>query len=438
MKRICLLNDSFPPQIDGVSNAVVNYARRINEHYGEALVVTPNVPDADDTAFPFPVLRYPSIDTRKRFGYVAGCPFSPETMLRLKPETISLMHVHCPVTSCILARSLRSAVDAPLVMTYHTKYDVDVTNSIRGKLLQEAALRAILQNIEACDAVWVVSRGAGENLRSLGYEGPYTVMRNGVDVPLGKADDAFVRKVTKNYDLPSGVPVFLFVGRMMWYKGLRLVLDALAALYADEVDFRMVFVGDGGDIESVKQYAKKRKIADKCVFAGSIRERDVLRAWYTRADLFLFPSDFDTYGLVVREAAGSFTPSVLIEGSAAAEDMVDGQNSFLIEKSAASLARKLKDLCLHPEKMRQVGETAAREIYLSWEDAIVNACKEYDNVIERYQKGEYPKRHKLSDEFFKTQGELMELFAAADQLPQRLRHRRTAFADSIQKKIDKL
>ena len=61
---ICLLNDSFPPIIDGVANAVVNYAENIEKHHGHAVVVTPAVPGADDSGFPFPVVRYPSIDTR--------------------------------------------------------------------------------------------------------------------------------------------------------------------------------------------------------------------------------------------------------------------------------------------------------------------------------------------------------------------------------------
>ncbi len=78
-RTICLLNDSFPPEIDGVANAVVNYAKNITKSGENAIVVTPTMPGADDSAFPFPVLRYPSIDTRKKLGYVAGYPFSPET-----------------------------------------------------------------------------------------------------------------------------------------------------------------------------------------------------------------------------------------------------------------------------------------------------------------------------------------------------------------------
>ncbi|MBR2977145.1 MAG: glycosyl transferase, partial [Oscillospiraceae bacterium] len=59
-RRICLLNDSFPPVIDGVANAVVNYAQNIEKNYGKAVVVTPKYPEADDAAFDFPIVRYPS------------------------------------------------------------------------------------------------------------------------------------------------------------------------------------------------------------------------------------------------------------------------------------------------------------------------------------------------------------------------------------------
>ena len=225
---ICLLNDSFPPIIDGVANAVVNYAENIEKHHGHAVVVTPAVPGADDSGFPFPVVRYPSIDTRRLVGYVAGYPFSPETALRVREEKVELLHTHCPIASAILARSLREVVDAPLVLTYHTKYDIDIAKAVKSRLLQESAIRALVQNVNACDEVWVVSRGAGENLRSLGYEGAYTVMENGVDVPRGRVSAAAVAAATVGYDLPDGVPLFLFVGRLMWYKGLHIILDAPA------------------------------------------------------------------------------------------------------------------------------------------------------------------------------------------------------------------
>ena len=167
--NVCLINDSFPPAIDGVANAVTNYAQIIARDYGAPTVVTPYYPDADDSVYPFPVVRYPSVDMTKLVGYRAGMPFSPEIATKLEKAHFDIIHSHCPITSTMLARSVRARLDVPLVFTYHTKFDIDIANAIRSKRLQEEAAKILVENISACDEVWTVSNGAGENLRKLGY-----------------------------------------------------------------------------------------------------------------------------------------------------------------------------------------------------------------------------------------------------------------------------
>ena len=162
----------------------------------------------------------------------------------------------------MLARALRDRIHVPLVFTYHTKFDIDIANAIKGKLLQEEAKKVLVDNITACDEVWTVSHGAGENLKSLGYQGSYLVMPNGVDFPKGRVDESLVREVTKDFDLPENVPMFLFVGRMMWYKGLKIILDALKLLREQGTVFRMVFVGNGGDREEVISYCESLRLSD--------------------------------------------------------------------------------------------------------------------------------------------------------------------------------
>ena len=71
-QAVCLLNDSFPPVIDGVANAVKNYAQVIRDSDYEPIVITPSHPEEEDGAFSFPVIRYPSMDFRKMTGYMAG------------------------------------------------------------------------------------------------------------------------------------------------------------------------------------------------------------------------------------------------------------------------------------------------------------------------------------------------------------------------------
>ncbi len=406
--NVCLINDSFPPTIDGVANAVCNYAQILNRSHGKAAVVTPYYPDVDDSVYPFPVYRYPSLTLPKKLGYRAGVPFSPELLGKLKEENFSILHSHCPITSTLLARELQDQLQVPLVLTYHTKFDIDIANAVRGKLVQEELIRLLVRNISACDEVWTVSRGAGENLRSLGYEGDYVVMPNGVDFPKGRVSQEAVRQETGAYDLPAGLPVLLFVGRMMWYKGIRIILDALKRLDEEGQDFRMVFVGGGGDKEEIVSYAESLGLDGKTLFVEPIRDRERIRAWYCRADLFLFPSTFDTNGLVVREAAACALPSVLVQGSCAAEDSADGETSFLIEENAASMAETLRRVLARPETIRQVGERAQQELYLSWEDAVANACHGYEAVLDRYRSGAYARPKQSADEVLESVGKLMD------------------------------
>ena len=408
-RTICLLNDSFPPTIDGVANVVVNYARIIEKNHAHVMVATPHVPGCDDSSYDFPVVRYPSIDTRDLIGYVAGYPFSPETAHMAEKEHVGLLHTHCPMSSAILAKQLAESMDLPLVMTWHTKYDIDIANAIRSKLMQEAALQALLHNVNACDEIWTVSKGAGENLRSLGYEGKYIVMPNGVDLPHGTADDKTVSEVTGGFDLPRGIPCYLFVGRMMWYKGLRIILDALAKLKESGNDFRMVFVGSGGDFDEVISYAAELALDDKVIFTGAISDRDQLKAWYTRADLFLFPSTFDTNGLVVREAASSDTAAVIVAGSCAAEGVTDGRNGFLIDGNADSLASKLTELSGHPDAVKNTGIHAGSELYISWDDAVAKAYERYNVVTDNYKRGVYGRKDPLTGSWMQSQGELMQI-----------------------------
>ena len=441
-RSICLINDSFPPVIDGVANAVTNYASVIQRDYGDATVVTPYYPDADDSAYPFPVLRYPSIDMTKLVGYRAGFPLSAELMEQVEGRHIDLIHSHCPVTSMVLARMLRQRLNVPLVFTYHTKFDIDIANAIHSKLLQEASIKLLVENISACDEVWTVSRGAGENLRSLGYQGDYIVMPNGVDFPAGRVSEEKARAVGEGLDLPDGVPLFLFVGRMMWYKGLRIILDALKKLKDEGRDFRMVFVGKGTDGDAIRAYAGELDLRDKVFFLAPCYDREIIRAWYCRADLFLFPSTFDTNGLVVREAAACGLPSVLIAGSCAAEDVTDGRNGFFIAENADSMAAMLRRLIPQRDLMRRVGENAQREIYLSWDDSIANACRRYEVVLDNFRRGLYPVHDSRTDELLRGTAEYLDAVnrvrAARDQLRAAMDEDVRQWHDEVQENREKL
>ena len=120
--KVTLLNDSFPPVIDGVANAVTNYASILTRTgRAEVMVGTPAYPGTDYSVYPYPVIAYQSFNTPDiTAGYRAGNPFQIRSVSKLSKFEPDIIHVHCPAASAILGRLLRKETNAPIVFTYHT------------------------------------------------------------------------------------------------------------------------------------------------------------------------------------------------------------------------------------------------------------------------------------------------------------------------------
>lgn len=438
--KICLMNDSFPPLIDGVANCVINYASVISQQLGSATVVTPANPDSEGDDYPFPVVRYTSMPiTEKLCGYRTGYPFSSSKLKLLGDSNFDIIHSHCPFASTVMARVLREKTGAPLILTYHTKFDIDIRRALPTKIISDAAIKLVAANISACDEVWTVSNGAGENLRSLGYEGDYIVMENGVDFPCGRADREDVEELRAAYGFTDDVPVFLFVGRLLWYKGLKQVFDALRILSDKGIKYHMLIVGDGMDRQEMEDYVDEIGIRDSVVFAGAVCDREDLRVYYTAGDLFLFPSLYDTNGIVVREAAACGVGSLLIEGSCAAEGITHGRTGILTKDDPAAIAVELEFAASHLDEIHDIGQHAMEEVYISWETSVKRAFERYMIVKENVMRGN-SRRHEgvFSEDFFFMMNGMTDAVQKLRRVPVNIRRGGRRFGRRLKKIGDEI
>jgi glycosyltransferase involved in cell wall biosynthesis len=151
-------------------------------------------------------------------------------------------------------------------------------------------------------------------------------------------------------------------------------------------DFRLVLVGQGPDAVDIMKKAQELGLQNQLIMPGMIQEMRVLDAFYKRADLFVFPSLYDTFSLVIREAAAMDTPSVAVTGSCAAESITHGVNGYLCEDDANSLFLVMKQAILDPEGNRALGIAAHESIPVSWEEVLKQACERYENLIATFNK----------------------------------------------------
>jgi glycosyltransferase involved in cell wall biosynthesis len=124
--------------------------------------------------------------------------------------------------------------------------------------------------------------------------------------------------------------VFMYVGRLWEGKGLTYLLDAFRDLQqrdADEVS--LVLVGDGVDEEALRARARLDQL-ENVVFCGFQQDERLARL-YAAADVFVFPTLGDPFGMVVLEAMACGLPVIATTASGEIADrVVDGVNGFLV------------------------------------------------------------------------------------------------------------
>ncbi len=390
MFNIALLNDSFPPTIDGVANTVINYANILKKNgYANPVVVTPGYPGVVDE-YIFDVYRYSSAKLTKTMPYRVGNPFSGKTEKFLKERELDLLHVHSPFASSLVARHLvKKTKDRhiPTVLTYHTKFEIDIERYVKFPPFASVARKFVSHNINLADEIWAVSNGTADSLKSFGYDRDIIIMPNGTDFEKGKASPSDIAEINRLYGIADEKLVFLYCGRMMWYKNIKITLDALKILNENGIGYKMIFVGDGPDKPDIEKYSNEIGINDNLIFAGAVRDRNKVKAYFSRADLFLFPSTYDTSGLVVKEAAACGCASALIKGCCAAEGVDDGISGLLAEEETSeSFAKTIMSAIMNEGLLKTIGNGAADKVYFSWEQSVELARKRYEIVIETGRK----------------------------------------------------
>jgi glycosyltransferase involved in cell wall biosynthesis len=377
------LTDAYAPILDGVATAVRNYTAWLDRMGGSNTIVAPWYPGhRDDDGHD--VVRYRSAPLPRRPPYRLGLPrLDRQLWPELDRRECDLVHCHAPFASAVIADRLRSRRGVPVVATFHSKYRDDLIGAVPFAPLVGLRIRRIVRFLERCDAVWIPTENAIATLRSYGYRGEVEVVANGVDLEVRSPGPETRRAGSTALGVAPDVPVLLYVGQIVREKNLRLLIEAVARLVRGGRSVVAALVGEGYARAELERLAVALGVADQVRLIGPVRDREALAACYARADLFAFPSLYDTSGLVVREAAALQTPSVLLENADAAEGVVHGRNGFLAggdpDRFAAAVANALDD----PVTVELAGRAAARELCRGWDAVAAEVADRYRRLVER-------------------------------------------------------
>ena len=164
------------------------------------------------------------------------------------------------------------------------------------------------------------------------------------------------------------------------------ILDALTTLHERGYRFKMFYVGTGYWVEELKLKIRLRHLRDCVIYKGQISDRSALQLYYAAADLFLFPSLYDTFGLVIREAAVHRTPSLMMRHALCAKGIKEDVSGFLVDDtSPEAFALKIIEIMDNKTLYNSVCDHAEEDLGLTWKKLMPEVEDRYRSLIKRKQ-----------------------------------------------------
>lgn len=304
-------------------------------------------------------------------------------------ENPDVLHCHTVFRQFAFAKKISKKKNIPLIVSAHTQSHYDFKKFFKLDCIVKYSMKRLMKTYNSADEIWAVNEGVKNYLIEWGaIPEKIKIFPNACDIEVVDNVENRIASINARYNLEGKKNVFLYVGRLMEYKNTFLIVDSLKVLHDRGVDFTMMFVGDGKDKKALIKKVKKYGLEDKVIFTHLIKERDDIIDYYLRADLFLFPSIYDTDGLVKSEAAICGTPSVMIEGSIATIGLNDREDVYLAKEDAVGFADKICEIIKDKENFEFVKKNAKVKLYRTWEQNASVAVKMYKQAIENKKNNE--------------------------------------------------
>ena len=370
--RVAVVASSYNYIRDGVALTLNRLVAYLEQQGVEVLVFAPvgKTPALDHAGTLVPV---PSIPVPMRPDYRCAFGVPRRALEDFKPDLI-----HLALAPDILGFSaIRAAkrMGIPLVASCHTRFDTYLKHYPGSRWLVPLLKAYLRFAYGRAREVYVPSGSMVEALKADGVKSVFKLWPRGVDTALFEPG-----KRSLPWRAAHGIGaddfVVAFVSRLVREKELDTVVAALRALQARGIAHRVLIVGDGPD-----RGILEAGLPD-AVFTGFL-EGEALAAAYAAADVFLFPSETETFGSVTLEAMASGLPAVCADATGSRSLVVHGVTGYLVApRKANSFAGRLAVLAHDPD-LRQRMSLAARQraLTFSWDESMAKLLAHYRAVV---------------------------------------------------------
>ena len=422
--KILMLTWEYPPRIvGGIARVVHDLSKRLIKDGHEVTVVTyrdsADVPEYenDKGVNVYRVDNY-MIHPNNFIDWIMQLNFnmlSKATEIINKEGGFDVIHAHDWLVT-YAAKSLKNAYDIPIVATIHA------TEAGRNSGIHDETQRYIN------DTEWLLTYEATEVIVNSNY------MKNEIQRLFGLPFDKInvipnginlsnFTGIERDYDFRrqyamDNEKIILYVGRLVYEKGVQQLIAAMPKILSNYNDAKLIIAGRGGMMDELRAEASNLGLNDKIYFTGYLNSKQVQKM-YKCADVAVFPSTYEPFGIVALEAMLAGVPTVVSDVGGLDEIVthgVDGMKSYA--GNANSIADSVTALLYDHQLATNVSKKAKQKVkdQFNWEKIAQDTHFTYEKAIcqtmaERQAKQMLQEKAKKTEKAENSQKEITNLLS---------------------------
>lgn len=313
--KILMLTWEYPPRVvGGISRVVYDLSHRLIKDGHEVTVITYRDGEVpyfeDDKGVKVHRIDNFMINPNNFTDWIMQMNFamiSKASQIIGEEGKFDIIHAHDWLVA-YAAKTLKESFVMPIVSTIHA------TEAGRNSGIHDEVQRYIN------DTEWMLTYESTEVIVNSNYMKSELQRLFGLPfekinvVPNGVNTGAFTG-IERDYEFRrkyamDNEKIILFMGRLVYEKGIQYLISAMPKILSRYHDVKLVIAGKGGMLDELRQQVRALGIENKVYFAGYLNGKDVQKM-YKAADISVFPSTYEPFGIVALEAMLAENPVVV-------------------------------------------------------------------------------------------------------------------------------
>lgn len=280
---------------------------------------------------------------------------------------IALIHAHYAIPHAASAYLAKQILNSQRIKTITTLHGTDIT--LVGA--DQSFHRVIKFTIEKSDGVTAVSNYLKKRtIEEFDIQREIRVIYNFVDTTQPTHSQDICKK--KDY-APNGEKILMHASNFRPVKRVGDVVRILARV-REQIPAKLMLIGDGPEKLFIQQLVKELKLTDDVYFLG---EQDHIEPLFLCADLFLLPSEQESFGLTALEAMACGVPVISTETGGLSEVITHGETGYLLPVGEIKKMAEKASVLLTDPKKHELFQTNARRRATQFFNA--------DKIIQQYE-----------------------------------------------------